>query len=89
MRSYKYLFDICMEIYERMYKEAEPSLDFYKALADGYCKKEGWFMKHYLHIDRQDEIINEVCKKYKCSKYEKRRISNEIWLGSSPCSVKR
>ena len=88
-RSDKYLWNICLEIYQQMYKEAEPSLDFKKELDTGYCSKPDWFLNHYLSMERQEEIVEMFFHKYNCSCYEKKMISNEIWLGSSPTSVKK
>lgn len=87
MRSNKYLMDICFEIYQKMYEEAEPPLDFYEALDAGYCSSPDWFMNHYLVMSRQREIFDNVTKKYRCNSFEKKQISFEIWLGSSPTGV--
>jgi len=84
MRSKKYLWKICMNIYRQMYKEAIPSADFDKLIASGKSKEENWFMNYYLAEDRQIEIIKEWCDKHKCSKRECNLISSEIYLGSSP-----
>ena len=89
MRSDKKLWEICREIYRQMYKEAEPSLDFDKAIEEGITAKDNWFMNYYLSQKRQKEIYDEVCEKYKVKEDERSKISVEIWLGSSPnCSKK-
>lgn len=88
IRSDRYLDKICMEIYRKMYKEATPSADLDELIKKGVTKKERWFMKYYLDEKRQQEIIDEICKKYKCNKLEKNKIENTIWLGASPTSIK-
>ena len=89
MRSKKQLWKICEEIYQKMYKEAEPPLDFKKAVEEGYTAKNMWFMNHYLNSRRQDEIFNEITKKHKCTNIERLSISTEIWLGASPTGIKK
>ena len=77
-----------MEIYRQMYKEANPSANFDELIKVGETKKPDWFMKYYLPMERQEEILNEICKKHKCSKLERHQISKEIFLGCSPNSCK-
>jgi len=89
MRSNEYLWKICMEIYRQQYKEAEPSADFDKLIESGETRKPNWFMEYYLPQDRQQEIFDEIVKKYKCDKYEKRAISHEVWLGCSPTGFRK
>jgi len=89
MRSKRYLWNICMQIYKEMYKEAKPSADFVELMNLGITKKENWFMNYYLSTEKQQQIINEICKAFKCSKQEKRIIENEIYLGSAPTGVKK
>lgn len=84
MRSDKYLWNICLEIYERMYQESEPHLDFRQAIKSGLTSREGWFLDYYLDQDRQGEIIEEFLTKYKCNKWEKKKIRTTVWLGCSP-----
>ena len=88
MRSKKFLDNICKEIYRQMYEEAEPPADFDELVNKGITKEPNWFMNYYLPIDRQEEIIREFIKKYKCSPYEERKIRETIYLGSAPNSNK-
>jgi len=71
-----------------MYKEAEPKADFLKLFKKGGTAKENWFMKYYLDIKRQQEIIEEVGKKYNLGKRDIQKLSIEINLGSAPNSSK-
>ena len=90
MRTDKYLWEnVCMNIYRQMYKEAEPFLDFDQAIKDGITKKNNWFLNYYLPSKRQVEIVDHWCKKYKCNKYERKKINMEIWLGCSPNGIKK
>ena len=89
MRSNHKLWEICEEIYQKMYKEADPPLDFRRAVKEGITAKQDWFQDHYLPTKRQQEIIDEIEKKHRCSTYEKRQIEMEVWLGSSPTAIKK
>jgi len=85
MRTDKYLWEnVCMNIYRQMYKEAEPSLDFDKAIEDGITAEPNWFSNYYLPVKRQQEILDSICEKYNCNKYEKRKVETTIWLGAAP-----
>jgi len=90
MRNNKYLWEnICMNIYRQMYKEASPSADFDQLMESGVTAKEDWFMNYYLSTQRQQEIIDIWCNKYKCNSYERKQVEKEIWLGSSPSGIKK
>ena len=89
MRTNKYLANICKEMYRKMYKEAEPSADFDKLMESGETKKENWFMNYYLPTKRQGEIFDSIIKKYKCNRWEREKISFEVWLGSAPTGIKK
>jgi len=80
--------DIVFEVYRKMYKEATPKADFDKLFESRKTAKPNWFMKHYLNEDRQQEILNEVGKKYKLSKRDRHKLSVEINLGSAPVGSK-
>ena len=82
------LWKYCLEIYRQMYKEASPPADFDELLKTGSCKNRDWFMKYYMPQKRQTEIVNAVCKKYKCSQLDIQRIKKEVYLGSSPNSCR-
>jgi len=84
MKSKKQLWDICIEIYQKMYSEAEPKANFKKLWKQGKTSKQGWFYAYYLNQDRQVEIIDKICRKHKLTKREKHQVSKEIHLGCSP-----
>jgi len=88
MRSDKYLWNVCMEIYREMYKKATPSANFDELIKKGITKKEGWFMDYYLDEETQEKIVDKICKKHKLNKYEKRKVKAAICLGCSPTSIK-
>ena len=89
MRSGEFLWKICLEIYRKMYQEADPVADFDKLVQLGVTKKENWFLDYYLPIERQIEIISEFCEKYRCNRREREAIEVEVLLGSAPSSVRR
>jgi len=41
-----------------------------------------FFMAYYLRDTKAEEIMNEIAKEYKLDKYTKRKLSQEILLGS-------
>ena len=79
---------IIIEIYTKMYKEADPKADLKKMMKSGETKNPDWFLKYYLPQERQEEIIEEVLNKYKIKgSWLKSRFRTEILLGSAPSSV--
>jgi len=81
--------EIIMEIYRRMFKEAEPSADVDKIIKSGEGKQRNFFMKYYLNQKRQDEIIEEVCKENKKSRsWEINSFKTTCILGSSPTGIR-
>ena len=78
-----------METYRRMYKEATPSADFDELIRTGEAKKPNFFMKYYLPDERQAEIIEEVAKKYRLSRWEREILQTQVYLGCAPTSVRR
>lgn len=80
---------IIIEIYRRMYKEAEPKANIDKIIKSGEGKKPNWFMKYYLDQKRQDEIMNEVLKEFKVPKRRWEAFRTECLLGSSPTGIKK
>ena len=80
----KQIEQIIMEIYRRMFKEAEPSGDIDKIIKSGEGQEPNFFMKYYLCEERQKKIIEEVCKKNKCEKRDIQKFHATCALGSSP-----
>ena len=88
MRSKNKLCDICIEIYEELYKKSKPSANFRELMRKGVTTRYNWFMKYYLEETKQQAIIDRICKKHKCTRFEKDRINEEVALGCSPRGVK-
>ena len=88
VKSDKYLWNICLDIYREMYREASPSTDFDKLMKIGETTKPDWFMKYYLNIDSQEKIIGYHLRKHKCDEWERQKIKTTIFLGCSPTSSK-
>lgn len=82
------LFEIVVDVLRRMYKKATPSADLDKLMKSGETKKPRWFMRYYLAMEMQQEILNDELKKYKLTDIEKRKIENTVWLGASPSCVR-
>lgn len=87
MKSKKTLCKVIDEIYVQLFKEADPPADIYEIAKSGEGKKQSWFLKYYLDMDRQVEIVDEICKKYKLNKRESYIISKNIHLGFAPGTV--
>lgn len=92
LKSEEKLDRVCMEIYRRMYKEAfpgpwKPSGDFDKMVEDGTAMQPGFYMNYHLSEDRQNAIIDEVCREFKLRKRDKDRVRFTVILGCSPISV--
>lgn len=79
---------VLLDCYEKAFKEAFPSSNVYKIMASGEDKKDNFFLNYYLDIKRQEEIVNEVCKKYKLNKQYCKTISVNYFLGWCPSSNK-
>jgi hypothetical protein len=86
VRSDRFLWNVCMEIYRKMYREARPKANLDKLIKSGETQKPEWFMFYYLPKKRQEEIFEKVCRKYRLTKRERKAVSFEIHLGSAPCS---
>ena len=89
MRSDKTLYKIVMDIYRQAYAEATPSADLDELIKEGKTKKEQWFMDYYLPDERYKEIVEAHFKKNKVGRFEKKRMSFEIYLGAGPTGVKK
>lgn len=88
MKSKQQLWNICIKIYQKMYAETEPKANFKKLWKEGKTAKPEWFMAYYLDQDRQEEILDNICKKHKLTKREKYLVSKEVRLGCSPNTCK-
>ena len=77
-----------LEIYKKMYKEAEPKADFDKMIKSGETKIREFFLGYYLSNERQEKIIESVCKKYKVDKMYIRKFKTEVMLGCSPTAIR-
>ena len=78
--------EIILEIYRRLYKESKPKASIDKIIKSGEGRMPGFFMAYYLDSNRETEIINEVLREFKVPKWRWDMFSNEILLGSAPCS---
>lgn len=86
MKSDEKLWEICKEIYKRMFKEAKPSSNYNNFHKVREVLKSDWFMYYYLPQERQVEIIDKICEKHKIGKksWERKKIDHTIHLGHSP-----
>ena len=80
--------EIIFECYRKMFKEAEPSVDFDKLYKKGITKKENFFMDYFLSIDRIGEICLEIAKENKLKKHITQQLLNTCMLGCSPTSCR-
>jgi hypothetical protein len=87
MTTEKKLVKAVDEIYRRMYLESDPPIE---DLTPYYGRTDMWFLDHYLHQDRQEEIINEVLDEFKIkNKWQRRVVTSSVVLGASPSVRKK
>ncbi|GAG00238.1 unnamed protein product [marine sediment metagenome] len=89
MQSDEKLWEICKEIYREMFKDANPSADFDELIKSCKAKEKDFFLKYYLPIERQVEIVDRICDDHKIRGYDKRKISHEVHFGCSPNSSEK
>jgi hypothetical protein len=80
---------VLLDIYQELYKNAEPSANFKELMEDGTTSKDMFFMDYYLEDDKQMEIINQVLKKHRVPKNYIERFHHTILLGCSPSTSKK
>jgi len=88
MRSKEKLFKILLDIYQEIYKNSNPPSDFKKMIESGETKQENFFLKYYIPEDKLEDIIEDMLKKFKCTKTEKRILRESLYLGAVPTSSK-
>jgi len=83
--------EILDRIYFKIFKEATPHTNYgkLKRLAQRGVLQVGWWQKYYLDQDRQDQIVRELCDKYKCSPRETIEFLTTVTLGHSPVGEKK
>lgn len=86
MKSEEYLWNICLKIYNEMYNQSNPKSDFDKMIKSGETKQKEFFMKYYLPIEEQNDIIENICKKYKIRGHDEKMVKTTVHLGCSPNS---
>jgi len=69
---------IIEEIYQKMFFEATPPIDYNKLVHFKITKIFGWNWYYFLSEKKQSQIIFEICKKYKCTKEERQNIFSII-----------
>lgn len=84
MKSLKRLGEILYECYVEVYKVATPPADFNKLVESGEAKKDQFYNRYKLSEKRQDNILQAIFKKYRLTKYEKRKVSEAFYMGCSP-----
>lgn len=79
------------KIYTKLFEEATPQVSYkkLKRLAKEGVLQFGWWQEYYLDQDRQDEIVQEICDKFKCSPKKKVEILAIVALGYSPVGDKQ
>lgn len=80
------LWEICKEIYRELFKQSTPKASFTYMLETGEAKQKDFFMKYYLNDNNQQNIIDNICNEHNLTKWQIRKINEEIHLGCSPNS---
>lgn len=90
MNSKKTDNEIIVEIYRRMYREAEPPADFDKMITSKEVRVPGWFSNYFLPDERQVEIINGVLEENNIKrKSDQRAFKISVLLGCAPSGIKK
>ena len=89
MRSNKFLWKICLDIYRELFKKAEPSVNFDELIKTDVVEETNWFSNYYLDEVKTAEIIQSHLKLHKCNQLESKKIKATIYLGCSPTCVKK
>lgn len=74
------------KIYQRIYKEAEPGMDYSEAekMEHGVPHYE----LHYLDDERTTEIIEEVCEEENVKERYRETVHSSVMLGAAPNGMK-
>lgn len=79
-----------MDIYRELYRKSTPSADFDKLVEEAPLNKEGQkvieFMDYEIEQDVLDSVIEKHIRKKRFSKYQKKSIKVNVYLGCSPKS---
>ncbi len=82
------LYNLVMDCYRELYREATPSADFDELVKNAPINDEGQkmidFNAYEIDFDKYNEIVEKHIKKMKLSKYEERGFRFEMFLGSGP-----
>ena len=81
------LWEVAMNIYRQLYREATPSADFDAMIKSGEAQKPQFFMKYCLSDERTAQIIEAHCRRNKLDKHAAGKVSMTVMLGSCPTSV--
>lgn len=78
------LWEVCLDIYRQLFREAEPSADFDQLVASDRAYRPGFFMDYYLDQSRQDAIVVAHCRKHHLNRIQTNAVMSEVCLGCSP-----
>jgi len=78
------LVAILLKIYEEVYKNTTPKLDFKKALQSGLTKEPNWFENYEIDESTEKDILEKAFKDNRLTKREREMIIGEYNLGSAP-----
>lgn len=73
----------------RMYKEAEPGLNYPYIKAHPEEVDQDWYDQHYLDSERQEEIVEQVVDDYDLTESESTTLSMTAILDYGPRGTKR
>ena len=82
------LYNLVMDCYRELYKEATPSADFDELVKNAPINDEGQKMIDYnayeIDFDKYGEIVEKYIKKGKLTFLEEHGFKIEMFLGSGP-----
>lgn len=80
----KDLWEVCLDIYRQLFREAEPSADFDQLVASGEAQRAGFFMDYFLEQKRQDAIVAAHCREHRLNRIQTNAVMHEVYLGCAP-----
>ena len=88
LRRQTKLYNLVMDCYRELYKEATPSADFDELVKNAPINDEGQkmidFDAYEIDFDKNHEIVEKYIKKMRLTKYEERGFRLEMFLGCAP-----
>ena len=78
------LWDICVDILNEVYEEAEPGLDFDDVNENPDDYPDDWYEQHVIDKEVEKEIVKKHCDKHDLNSRERTQINMTAILSYGP-----